>query len=72
MIATPTRIKLFKGEFRFLSNFYPAEVYHDGITYPTVEYIGQLSSTLHLDPEETGEIVDGLNEKLEEALVEGG
>ena len=34
--------------------------------------IGQLSSTLHLDPEETGEIVDGLNEKLEEALVEGG
>ena len=49
MIATPTRIKLFKGEFRFLSNFYPAEVYHDGITYPTVEHAFQAAKTLNFE-----------------------
>lgn len=28
----------FRGEFRFLSNFWPANITHDGIWYPTVEH----------------------------------
>ena len=46
MHATPTRIKQFKGDSRFLSNFYPAQVDHDGITYPTVEHAFQAAKTL--------------------------
>ncbi len=46
MFATPTRIKQFKGGSRFLSNFYPAQVDHDGITYPTVEHAFQAAKTL--------------------------
>ena len=32
------KIKGFNGEFRWLSNFYPATVIYNGITYPTVEH----------------------------------
>ena len=31
-------IESFSGRYRFLSNFYPAKIEHQGITYPTVEH----------------------------------
>jgi ribA/ribD-fused uncharacterized protein len=31
-------IDSFSGRWRFLSNFYPAKILHQGITYPTVEH----------------------------------
>lgn len=34
-------VREFQGEYRFLSNFYPAEVELDGVTYPTVEHAFQ-------------------------------
>jgi len=33
---------------RFLSNFYPAVIIYDGITYPTVEHAYQASKTLNM------------------------
>ena len=39
-------IDSFTGEFRFLSNFFPAEVVLDGVTYPTVEHAYQACKTL--------------------------
>jgi ribA/ribD-fused uncharacterized protein len=44
----------FFKEFRFLSNFWPAEVVLDGKTYPTVEHAYQAAKTL--DPVEREEI----------------
>jgi ribA/ribD-fused uncharacterized protein len=35
----------FTGKYRFLSNFYPAKVKLDGVTYPTVENAYQASKT---------------------------
>ena len=31
----------FRGEYRFLSNFYPSEIDYDGYTWPTVEHAFQ-------------------------------
>jgi hypothetical protein len=31
-------IESFSGRWRFLSNFYPAKIEHQGITYPTLEH----------------------------------
>jgi ribA/ribD-fused uncharacterized protein len=31
-------IESFSGRYRFLSNFYPAKIEHQGISYPTVEH----------------------------------
>ena len=31
-------IDKFEGEYRFLSNFYPSEITHEGIVYPTNEH----------------------------------
>lgn len=45
-----SRIESFSGEYRFLSNFYPAAVHLDGVVYPTVEHAYQAAKTL--DPEE--------------------
>ena len=39
-------VKEFQGEFRFLSNFYPSLLTHDGIKYPTVEHAYQAAKTL--------------------------
>jgi ribA/ribD-fused uncharacterized protein len=36
----------FQGRYRFLSNFYPAEVELDNIIYPTVEHAYQAAKTL--------------------------
>lgn len=38
-------VQEFRGEFRFLSNFYPAEVTLDGATYPTVEHAFQAAKS---------------------------
>lgn len=42
----PDAIVSFRGEFRFLSNFYPAEVEIDGIVFPTAEHAFQAQKTL--------------------------
>lgn len=42
----PTKIAEFQGDYRFLSNFWPAEVVFEGITYPTVEHAYQAAKTL--------------------------
>ena len=39
-------IDTFKGEYGFLSNFYPAPVEFEGILYPTVEHAYQAAKTL--------------------------
>jgi ribA/ribD-fused uncharacterized protein len=35
------RIRFFRGDYRFLSNFWPAPVMLDGVEYPTVEHAYQ-------------------------------
>lgn len=47
-------VKGFFGEYRFLSNFWPAEIIVEGKVYPTVEHAYQASKTL--DPEEKEDI----------------
>ena len=42
-------IKSFRGEYRFLSNFFPVEVVLDGVTYPSVEHAYQAAKTLDLE-----------------------
>ena len=37
----------FRGQYRFLSNFFPAMIMMDGIFYPTVEHAYQASKTEH-------------------------
>jgi ribA/ribD-fused uncharacterized protein len=44
--APPSKIAAFQGEHRFLSNFWPAEVEFEGITYPTAEHAYQSGKTL--------------------------
>jgi len=44
----PAKIAQFQGEYRFLSNFYPATVEFEGITYPTVEHAYQSAKTLDM------------------------
>lgn len=38
-------IKEFQGEYRFLSNFWPAEVQYQGLIFPTVEHAYQAAKT---------------------------
>ena len=40
------KIEQFQGPYRFLSNFYPAVVEFEGITYPSVEHAYQSAKTL--------------------------
>src|SRR3954468_6821071 len=42
----PAAIDSFQGEYRFLSNFWPAGVEFEGITYPTAEHAYQAAKTL--------------------------
>jgi N-glycosidase YbiA len=42
----PAAIDSFQGEYRFLSNFWPAEVVFEGITYPTAEHAYQAAKSL--------------------------
>ena len=39
------RIASFDGQWRFLSNFWPAVVEHDGVLFPTVEHAYQAAKT---------------------------
>lgn len=41
-------IDSFRGQYRFLSNFYPAKVLLDNIEYPTVEHAYQAAKTTDL------------------------
>lgn len=43
-----SKIDSFKGKYNFLSNFWPAQVHYDGITYPTVEHAYQAAKTTDL------------------------
>jgi N-glycosidase YbiA len=43
----PETIREFKGEYRFLSNFWACAIGHDGIQYPTVEHAFQAAKTLN-------------------------
>ena len=47
--SVSAKVAEFQGEYRFLSNFWPAEVTYEGIAYPTTEHAYQASKTL--DPE---------------------
>jgi ribA/ribD-fused uncharacterized protein len=47
--SSTSRIPEFQGEYRFLSNFFPAEVVYEGITYPTVEHAYQSAKTLDMN-----------------------
>src|SRR5690242_861456 len=51
---TDIRIAEFQDEYRFLSNFFPAEVIYEGIMYPTSEHAYQAAKTL--DPEQRKKI----------------
>lgn len=44
-----TSITSFRGEYVFLSNFYPAAVEYDGKPYPTVEHAYQAAKTTDRD-----------------------
>ncbi len=44
----PTKIDSFQGKYRFLSNFWPAMVEYEGITYPSVEHAYQASKTMDM------------------------
>lgn len=41
-----TAIRGFFGSWRWLSNFWPAEVVYEGVTYPTVEHAYQAAKTV--------------------------
>jgi ribA/ribD-fused uncharacterized protein len=45
MFAQTASINSFRGEHRFLSNFYPAIVKLEGVLYPTVEHAFQAAKT---------------------------
>jgi hypothetical protein len=47
--VAPARIAAFQGEFRFLSNFWPATVEYEGIVYPDVEHAYQSAKTLDMN-----------------------
>ena len=47
-------IREFTGMYRFLSNFYPAEITFEGVVYPTVEHAYQAAKTR--DPQERARI----------------
>jgi len=38
-------ITSFSGDYRFLSNFYPASIFYDGLDFPSVEHAYQASKT---------------------------
>src|SRR5947209_19764964 len=43
------RIDSFQGEYRFLSNFWAAQVQFEGLTYPSVEHAYQSAKTLDMN-----------------------
>ena len=45
---SPGKIGAFQGQYRFLSNFWPATVEYEGIIYPDVEHAYQSAKTLDM------------------------
>lgn len=45
----PARIDQFQGPYRFLSNFYPATVVYEGLTYSDSEHAYQSAKTLDMN-----------------------
>lgn len=43
------KINRFDGDYRFLSNFYPCKIVHDGIEYSSTEHAFQASKSMNLD-----------------------
>lgn len=43
------RITEFQGPYRFLSNFWPCDVFLDGVRYPSVEHAFQAAKTLNTE-----------------------
>src|SRR5688572_16208073 len=52
--SRPAAVTEFQGEYRFLSNFWPAQVVFERVTYPTSEHAYQAAKTL--DPLERTKI----------------
>ena len=52
-IEPPESIKAFRGEYRWLSNFWPAQVKMDGELYQTTENAYQAAKTLDLEKRAT-------------------
>lgn len=52
----PVKIDSFQGSYRFLSNFWPAEVVYEGATYPSAEHAYQAAKSL--SPDERKRIAD--------------
>lgn len=58
-------IDSFKGRWFFLSNFYPCDIYYQGITYPSVEHYyvamkikdGQIINGQFYSPNDTRELI---------------
>lgn len=48
-MTAPSEIREFKGRWAFLSNFHPAVLTWEGITYPTSEHAFNAGKTLDLD-----------------------
>src|SRR5580698_10933862 len=46
--ANVPRIDSFQGDYRFLSNFYPATIEFERLTYPDVEHAYQSAKTLDM------------------------
>lgn len=49
IIHDEKNVKGFFGDYRFLSNFHLAEVWYEGILYPSSEHAYQAAKTLDLD-----------------------
>ncbi len=47
--TAPAKIAEFQGPYRFLSNFWPAEIEFEGVKYPTVEHAYQSAKTLDMN-----------------------
>jgi len=47
--TAPTRIDSFSGTYRFLSNFWPAEVEFEDLRYPTAEHAYQAAKTTDVE-----------------------
>jgi len=44
-MTTPKVINSFAGDYSFLSNFHPVDIYYEGIVYPSLEHAYQASKT---------------------------
>jgi ribA/ribD-fused uncharacterized protein len=65
-----TDITSFKGEYRFLSNFWPANVMYEGVVYPSVEnaYVAAKTDDVVLRKEFTG-ITPGEAKRIGKTLI---